>query len=264
MPRVCLVTGASSGIGRAVAHVLAASGEILVLAARREQVTEEVAQECRDRGAASVTVCATDVIDDDAVARLVATTTAAYGRIDAVLHCAGLVTYGTFLDTDPADFDTVVDVNLKGAANVARHTLPVLREQGRGTLLLTGSLLGHVAVPEMTAYVVSKWGVRALARQLKIENADLPGVRIAYAAPGSVDTPIYDKALDDGGATSKPPPPVMSAEKVAGRIVRHLDAYRHELQTAATNNVVIAGFEIMPWVYDRAIGPAFRLLSRRS
>ena len=60
--------------------------------------------------------------------------------------------------------------------------------------MLVGSLLGHIAVPEMTPYVVSKWGVRALARQLSLENVDLPHVQIAHVAPGSVDTPIYDYA----------------------------------------------------------------------
>ena len=130
----------------------------------------------------------------------------ATGRLDAVLHCAGVVSYGRTEDTTPEDFDSVVSTNLLGAANVARHVVPVLREQGEGTLVLVGSLLGHINVPEMTPYVVSKWGVRALARQLHIENLDMPGVRIVHVAPGSVDTPIYGSALDSAGRRQHPAP----------------------------------------------------------
>ncbi|MCH1865489.1 SDR family oxidoreductase [Nocardioides sp. CFH 31398] len=263
MPRVCLVTGASSGIGRSVAHELAGRGAALVLLARRREVLEEIAQECRDRGAASVDVQPADVSDDEAVGRAVAATVSRHGRLDVVVHCAGLVTYGDHVTTDSEDFRSVMEVNLVGAATVARHALPVMRSQGRGSFVLVGSLLGHVAIPGMTAYVVSKWGVRALARQLKIENADVPGLRIAYVAPGSVDTPIYERALADGSGGHRPPPPTMSPERAAKAVVRHVDGRRHELQTAFSNHAVIAAFDIVPAVYDRLIGPAFRLLSRR-
>ncbi|WP_299056315.1 SDR family NAD(P)-dependent oxidoreductase [uncultured Nocardioides sp.] len=263
-PRICLVTGASSGIGRAVAHELAGRGAALVLMARRADVLEDVATECRIRGAASVTVAPVDVTDDEAVAATVAATVAEHGRLDVVVNSAGLVTYGDHLETSAADFRTVIEVNLLGAATVARHTLPVLREQREGTLVLVGSLLGHVAIPGMTAYVVSKWGVRALARQLKIECADLPGVRVAYVAPGSVETPIYERALGDASANGhRPPPPTMSPERAAQAVVRHVDGRRHEMQTAFSNHAVIAAFDVVPAVYDRVVGPAFRLLSRR-
>lgn len=257
------MTGASSGIGRATALDLAARGHHVVLLARREAELSEVASLCRDRGAASATVAPADVADDAAVAHQVAVVLQQHGRIDAVAHCAGLVTYGRLEETSADDFRTVVDVNLGGAATLARHVVPVLRRQGQGTLVLVGSLLGHVAVPEMTAYVVSKWGVRALARQLKIENADLPGVRVAYVSPGSVDTPIYGHALEDGGRPSRPPPPTISAERVAALIVRHLDARRPSSQTALTNYALIGAFTATPALYDRLVGPAFRLLSRR-
>ncbi|WP_211249171.1 SDR family NAD(P)-dependent oxidoreductase [Nocardioides aequoreus] len=259
---VTLVTGASSGIGRATALALAARGHHVVLVARRREQLREVADACRSAGGtADVAPC--DVADDGAVAAVVDDVVHRHGRLDAVAHCAGLVTYGRFEETSPDDFATVVDVNLGGSAHVSRHALRVLRRQRHGTLVLVGSLLGHVAVPEMTAYVVSKWGVRALARQLKIENADLPGVRIAYVSPGSVETPIYERALDDGGRRSVAPPPAVSAEVVAAKIVRHLDAPRLGSQTALTNYALIGAFTAVPALYDRLVGPGFRLLSRR-
>ncbi len=262
--RVVVVTGASSGIGEATALEAARRGHHLVLAARRREVLEEVAARCEAAGAASTLVVATDVAVDEEVIALLKATTARHDRLDAVLHCAGQVTYGRAEDTQAADFDQILATNLSGSANVARHTLRVLRDQGRGTLVLVGSLLGQIAVPEMTPYVVSKWGVRALARQLHVENLDLPDVHVCHVVPGSVDTPIYDKALDDAGGVNTPPPPAISPERVARVVLSQLSWPRSETQTAWSNYGLVLGFGLAPWAWDRAVGPAFRLVSRKN
>lgn len=145
---------------------------------------------------------------------------------------------------------------------MARHVIPVLRRQRRGDLVLVGSLLGHIAVPEMTPYVVSKWGVRALARQLKIENGDLPEVRISHVAPGSVDTLIYDNALDEAGGVNTAPPPAISPERAARTVLRAAGSRRLPHQTAVSNYVLIGAFRLLPAVYDRFVGPAFDVVSR--
>lgn len=261
-PLVVVVTGASSGIGRATALLAAQARHHVVLAARDERVLEEVAEDCAERGATSTLVVRTDLTDDDSVAALVAAVLAEHGRIDAVLNCAGVVTYGRTEDTTAADFASVVSTNLLGSASVARHVVPVLRRQGRGDLVLVGSLLGHIAVPDMTSYVVSKWGVRALARQLKIENGDLPRVRIGYVVPGSVDTPIYDRALSSAGMVNTPPPPTISPERAAKVVLGQIGSWRHVSHTALSNYVVMAGFDLVPAVYDRIIGPIFDAVSR--
>ncbi len=262
--RVVVVTGASSGIGEATALEAARRGHHVVLAARRREVLEDMARRCEDAGAASTLVAPTDVADDDAVAALMAAVGERHDHVDAVLHCAGQVTYGRVEATRATDFDQVLAVNLSGSANVSRHALRVMREQGRGTLVLVGSLLGQIAVPEMTPYVVSKWGVRALARQLHVENLDLPEVHVCHVVPGSVDTPIYDNALDDAGGVNSPPPPAISPERVARVVLAQLSWPRAETQTAWLNYGLLAGFGLAPWAWDRAVGPAFRLASRKS
>lgn len=157
-PRTVLVTGASSGIGEAAALRLAHRGDHLVLLARREEELQRVARACRARGAASARVVVADVADDDAVEAAVATALRHHAQLDGVLHCAGMVTYGRSEETSAEDFSQIVSVNLLGAANLARHVVPVMRRQRAGALVLVGSLLGQLAVPEMTPYVVSKWG----------------------------------------------------------------------------------------------------------
>ena len=189
---------------------------------------------------------------------------AEHGRIDAVLHCAGVVTYGRTEDTTPEDFASVVSTNLLGSAAVARHVVPVLREQREGDLVLVGSLLGHINVPDMTPYVVSKWGVRALARQLKIENGDLRGVRISHVAPGSVDTEIYDRALDSAGMVNTAPPPTISPERAARAVLSQVGTRRAESQTAWLNYGMIGAFRAAPAVWDALVGPVFNAVSRRA
>ena len=258
-----MVTGASSGIGRATALLAAEEGHHVVLVARTTDALEKVAARCESNGCASVVVETADISDDASVAGLVARTVTTYGRIDAVLHCAGIVTYGRTEDTSEGDFATVVGTNLLGSATVARHVIPVLRRQERGDLVLVGSLLGHIAVPDMTPYVVRKWGVRALARQLKIENGDLRDVRISHVAPGSVDTEIYDRALDSAGMVNTAPPPTISPERAARNVLGCVGSRRSESQTAWLNYAMIGAFRVTPALWDVVVGPLFHAASRR-
>jgi NAD(P)-dependent dehydrogenase (short-subunit alcohol dehydrogenase family) len=256
-----LVTGASSGIGRAVAIEAAAAGDHLVLAARGDQSLEEVREECTERGALSALAVPTDVGDDDQVAALVERALDRHGRIDAVVNAAGVVAYGQVDEVPREVFDGVVRTNLTGSANVARHVLPVLRRQGHGTLVLVGSVLGHLAAPTMTPYVVSKWGVRGLARQLQLENRDVPGVHICLVSPGGVDTPIYDQGANYAGVAGQPPPSV-TPEHVARRLLRRIDSPPAELQVGIGNDLMRFGFSFLPRVYDVLVGPLFGLIGR--
>lgn len=255
---VVVITGASSGIGRATALAAAAEGAHLVLAARGVGSLDLVAAECDDAGAASTTVVPTDVGDDAAVGALVEAVLARHGRIDVFVSSAGVVAYGRTEEVPQEVFDGVLRTNLLGAANVARHVVPVLRGQDSGTLTLVGSVIGHIAVPGMTAYAVSKWGVRSLARQLKLENADKKGVTISYVAPGGVDTPIYQQAANYDGFEGRPPPPVASPERVATQVLSRIGREGARAQLLVSNEVIRFGFSAVPFVYDAIIGPFFR------
>ena len=254
---VLMVTGASSGIGRAVALRAARTGAHLVLVARDGEALDEVAKECEQLGAAGACVEATDIGDNAAVAGAVRRTLEREGRLDAVVNSAGVVAYGA-LPSVPVDvFDAVLRTNVLGAANLARHVLPIYRAQGRGHLVLVGSVLGHLAVPGMTAYIVSKWGVRALARQLVLENRDLAHVHVSCVSPGGVDTPIYEQAANYLGVRGRPPAPVSSPEHVAGAILRVLERPRDRRQVGPANGLMRAGFTFLPGVYDALVGPLF-------
>lgn len=257
--RVIVVTGASSGIGRATALQASEAGDHLVLVARGAEVLEAVARECRASGAASVMAVPADVGDDAAVEACFAQVRGNHGVVDAVIHSAGVVAYGRTEEVPAEVFDGVLRTNLIGSINIARHALPILRAQEFGTLVLIGSLIGHIAVPSMSPYVLSKWGVRALARQLQVENRDLRHVQVAYVAPGGVDTPIYEQAATYDGFLGRPPPPVAEPEKVARIALRQLDRPRARTQVNRSNDLIRLGFSALPGVYDRLVGPLFRV-----
>ena len=259
---VLLVTGASGGIGRATARAAAGRGFHLVLAARGADALEEVATSCREAGAPSVLAVPTDVGRDTEVAALIRSAVQERGRLEAVVHCAGVAAYGRTEDVPPAVFDGVIRTNLTGSVNIARHVIPVLREQRCGTLVLVGSVIGHLGVPTMSPYVLSKWGVRALARQLQLENRDIPQVRIRYAAPGGVDTAIYRLAANYAGVEGMPPPPVRSAQHVAEQLLDRIGSGRGRDQLSGLNEVMRLGFTALPRLYDLMVGPLFAVAAR--
>ncbi len=256
-PRVVLVTGASSGIGRATAHLSADAGDHVVLLARGEGPLEDVAGECDERGAASTMVVPTDVGDDAAVHTTVERVLERHGRIDGVVHSAGVVAYGRTEQVPPEVFESVIRTNLFGSVNLARHVLPGMRKRNAGTFVQIGSVIGHLAVPMMSPYSVSKWGVRALVRQLQIENQDRSGVQFCYLAPGGVDTPIYWQAGVYDGHVGRPPPPVVSPEHIAKHAMRLLEHPRKQVQVPITNHLLRFGYSFLPDVYDWLVRPLF-------
>lgn len=258
-PQVTVITGASSGIGRATAHRLAARGDHLVLMARALQPLSDTANECLDAGAASAEAISVDVGDTAQVAAAFDQVRARHRRIDGVVQSAGVAAYGRFEQVPAEVFEGVIRTNVFGAANVARSALPAMREAYHGTIVIVGSVIGTIAVPRMSAYTVSKWALRSLARELQIENRDRKGVHISLVSPGGVDTPIYRLAANYQGIVGRPPPPVYSPERVAGIVVRTLEHPRDRVNAGFANPLMTLGFTLLPQVYDAFVGPLFTI-----
>jgi short-subunit dehydrogenase len=260
-PPTVLVTGASSGIGRASALRLAGRGARLVLVARGRESLEEAAGELRAAGAAAVEVCPADVTDDDAVRSVVESTVRRHGRLDAVVHAAQVMAYGRIEDVPREVFETVVGTAVHGTATVARHVLPVFRRQGAGHLVVVSSLLGSISTPLMGSYVAAKWGQLGLVRVLQQEVRDCPGISVSVVAPGGVDTPIYYQGATYTGSTGRPPLPVYTPHRVARAVVGTLDRPRRMVQAGVLNSVITLGFRLLPGVYDRLVGPLLQALA---
>jgi NAD(P)-dependent dehydrogenase (short-subunit alcohol dehydrogenase family) len=260
--RTVVVVGASSGIGRATAHQLASRGDRLVLAARSVDALEETRQECVARGASGVLVLPVDVGDREQVTRLFDESVARFDRVDVVVHAAAVLAYGRFEDVPPDVFDKILQTNLVGTANVARSTLKVFDAQQGGSLVVVGSVLAKMVAPYLSSYSTGKWGVQGLVRTLQVEARAKPGVHVSLVSPGGVDTPIYDQAGSYTGHPGHPPPPVVSPERVARAVVSAVDKPGRDISAGPLNSVMVAGFRLVPGVFDLLVGPMMRVLGQ--
>jgi NAD(P)-dependent dehydrogenase (short-subunit alcohol dehydrogenase family) len=261
MPETVLITGASSGIGRATARLFAQRGAELVLLARGREALEETAADVKAAGASDVVVCPADVLDEDALRAAVDGAVTRFGGLDVVVHAAQVVAYGKVEEVPKDVYERVVDTALHGTANLARVVLPVFRRQEAGHLVVVSSLLASVATPLMGSYIAAKWGQLGLVRVLQQETRDAPGVHVSAVAPGGVNTPIYSQAGSYIGLKGRPPIPIYSPERVARSILARLDRPRRLVQSGFANPVVILGFRLFPAVYDALVGPLLRVFA---
>lgn len=260
--RVVLVTGASSGIGRATAHDLAARGDRLVLVSRSGEVLEQVRQECVSRGAGEVLAAPADVGDADAVDAVFDEAVGRFGRVDGVVHSAAVLAYGRFETVPREVFDRTIATNVIGTANVARGALRVFHEQEGGSLVVVGSVLGKMTSGLMSPYTTSKWAVHGLVRTLQIEARSTPGIEISLVSPGGVNTPIYRLAGSYTGRAAQPPPPVDRPERVAAAVAAALERPRREVSVGLANPVMVLGFRLLPAVFDVMVTPLMALLGQ--
>lgn len=194
--RVVAISGAGSGIGRAVAIRLADCGWIVALLGRRSNLLEEVSVAC---GPAS-SIHPTDVGDAEAVSRTFAHIQDLHGRIDALVISAGMnIVDRSWRKLTPADFRRVLNANLEGAFNCVNAALPGLRLNGGGTVVGINSEAGRIATSKAgAAYVASKFGLRGLLQSINTEERGT-GIRAVSIFPGDVNTPLLDRR-------STPPP----------------------------------------------------------
>jgi NAD(P)-dependent dehydrogenase (short-subunit alcohol dehydrogenase family) len=189
---VALVTGGSSGIGRAVAELLAGQGASVAVCAVDAAEAGAVADAMTARGLTAVSAPA-DVRDPDSVAAAVQTAVDTFGSLDTLVTCAGIQAYGTVADTDEQTWDDVFAVNVKGVFLAARAALPHLRRSARGAIVIVSSVQALATQAGVAAYAASKGALNALTRSMAIDEAGY-GVRVNAVCPGSVDTPMLRRS----------------------------------------------------------------------
>jgi NAD(P)-dependent dehydrogenase (short-subunit alcohol dehydrogenase family) len=218
---VVVITGASSGIGRATALEFAKQGARLVLAARGKGNLKETQAMCEKLGAETLVV-ATDVSDAQDVYELAEEAVDEFGRIDVWVNDAGVSVYGKFMEISDKEFRQVVETNLFGAVWGARAALREFEKQGSGLLVNISSQIALGGGPFYSAYAVSKYGMRGLSDGLRAEYQD-SDIHICTVYPASTDTPFFQHAGNKSGRKVKPLGSVSQPEEVAKAIVKLLD-----------------------------------------
>ena len=190
LARTMIVTGASSGIGRALALAAARAGYRVVAGARRAQLLDDVAREIRDGGGDCVTL-AGDITAPDMPARIVGAALQAFGRIDAVVNNAGVGAYGSLLDAGDAGLDAQWKLHVVAPLRLARAAVGHL-EKTHGVLVFVGSGIARVPLPNYGGYAVAKAAIRAAAIQLRRELRSRR-VAVTYVDPGVVATEFHSR-----------------------------------------------------------------------
>lgn len=217
--KVVVITGASSGIGRAAAHAFACKGARLVLAARDEEALFDVLDECTDCGTDAIAVM-TDVTLSDQVQALAAQAAEfGHGRIDIWVNNAGVGAVGNFEDTPLEAHEQVIQTDLIGYLRGAYVALPFFKAQGSGILINTLSLGSWVAQPYAAAYSASKFGLRGLTEALRGELTEFPNIHVCDIYPAVMDTPGFRDGGNYTGHSLTPPGPVYDPEMVAKAMV---------------------------------------------
>ena len=217
--KVVVITGASSGIGRATALTLATKHQsALVLAARRKEALDELAEVCRQRGSA-VLVMPADVAKEEDVEALAQEAVDRFGKIDVWLNNAAVSLFGRFDEIPTQDLRRLLEVNLFGYIYGARAAVAQFRQQGYGTLINVSSVVGLVGQPYTGGYSLSKFAIRGLSLSLAQELADESDIHVCTVYPAVIDTPIFNQAGNYYGQEVQAPKPRIKAEQVAKTIV---------------------------------------------
>lgn len=187
--KVAVVTGASAGIGKAVARALAAEGAAVALAARREERLEAEARALTEAGRQAIAV-RTDVTRMDDLRALASRTLDSFGRIDILVNNAGVLTNSPFADTNVEEWTRMVQVNVNGVLHGVAAALPAMLEQGGGHIVNIGSLAGRRPFPGGAVYAATKFAVRALSWGMHLDLGPEHGIRVTDVQPGFVATEI--------------------------------------------------------------------------
>jgi NAD(P)-dependent dehydrogenase (short-subunit alcohol dehydrogenase family) len=247
---VVVVTGASSGIGRATALLLARRGARVVVAARRAAALAEVAAECERLGGQALAV-PVDVADEAAVRELARRAAERFGGIDVWVNNAAVTALGRFEDTPGDVFRRVVETDFFGYVHGARAALPYLRQRG-GVLINVASVVAAVAQPYTTAYTAAKWAVRGFATALR-EELRGTGVDVCTVLPASIDTPLFQHAADYAGRAVKPIPPVYDAAEVAAAIAALAERPRREAMVGRAGRLLALAHTLAPELVERRL-----------
>lgn len=253
--KIALITGGASGIGRAVGEQLAQHGAHVVLADRDGERAQTVAQAIVGRGGRA-TATTVDVTEAMAVQTMIEATAHTHGRLDYVFNNAGVALAGEVYDMTLADWNRLIDINIRGVVHGVAAAYPLMRKQGFGHIINTASVAGLTPVPGFTAYGMTKHAVVGLSTSLRGEAAR-HGVRVSVVCPGFINTPLVQTItllnIDREAALKRLP--LVSVERCARAIVRGVARNR--------GLIVITPFARITWVlYRLAPGLMLRSLAR--
>ncbi|HZH30385.1 MAG TPA: SDR family oxidoreductase [Pyrinomonadaceae bacterium] len=263
--QVVVLTGASSGIGRATAIELGRRGASVALAGRNAEALRTAASEVEAAGGRALSVV-TDVADSTQVFRLAEEAAAHFGRIDTWINNAAVSEYGTLEEIDLAEIERIVAVNLLGTIYGVRAALPHLRLAGGGAIINVGSVLSDRAVPLQSTYCATKHAVKGFTEAVRMElEHERAGIHLTLIQPAVINTPYYNHARTRMGVEPRAMFPVYEPSLVAEAILHAATHPVRDIVAGDGGKVLSVLQRISPTLLDRlmlADGAAFKLQQR--
>lgn len=247
-----IITGATSGIGRATALEFARAGAKVALAGRRVERLNELAVEIEAKGGAALAV-RTDVAEEAQVAALIAQTLERFGRIDTLVNNAGVAMAAKFDEQSMADFRRVMEINFWGAVYACRAAVPHMKQQKSGVIINVSSAFGKRGMPFETAYCASKFALAGFSEALRAEVLS-EGIDVSTIFPGAVETEIFEQAANQAGLELPAFIPKFPARELAKVIVRDARFPQPEIVLAADAIGIDLFNKFAPGLFDLALG----------
>lgn len=249
--RRVLVTGASSGIGEAIARQLARFQTSLLVTARRADRLDSLALDLQKLGAEEVVAIAGDVTMADHRDELVRTAAETFGGLDILINNAGIGGIGTFATADEDRLRQIMEVNFFAPVELMRATLPLLKASDDGVIVNVGSVLGHCAVPKKSEYCASKFAMHGITDALRMELSK-EGIDLMLISPSTTRSEFFDHALRSGNvATSNKM--AMSPTRVAQATIRAMRVRRRETILSIGGKSLVYANRIFPGLMSRLL-----------
>lgn len=236
--KVVVITGASSGIGRATALEFARLGYSLVLAARRESALQALEQECIRLGGRAIAF-PIDVTYEFDVYRMVEKAIMEFGKIDIWINNAAVSLLGRFEDIPMEDVRRVIDINLFGYLHGARAVIPHFKGRKQGILINISGQAGKTGQPYSLPFTVSKFAIRGMSTALQQELSEYSDIHVCTVLPGTIDTPLFQHAANYMGQEVQAPGPATDAEDVATAIVKLSKHPKNEISVGKISKIPI-------------------------
>jgi short-subunit dehydrogenase len=255
-----LITGASGGIGRAIAREFAARGARLVLNARRREEIEAVAEDLRVAHGSDVETMVGDVTNPDARREMLERAVARFGGLDILINNAGVGAFGRFDEADAARLRKIMEVDFFAAVELIREALPTLRRGKKPLVVNISSILGHRGIPLAAEYCAAKFALRGLSESLRAEFASA-GVGVLVVSPGTTETGFFDNVLEMRSKLPwrKPGTRGTSPEYVAKQTAWAVEHDKPEIVPSGSGKLLVLANRLFPRIVDRAM----RRMARR-
>ena len=251
MRRVVAITGASAGIGRAIAIRLAREGASVAICARRRERLDGVAAEIIQAGGTSLPMVA-DVSRDSEMQAFVDQTISRWGQLDVMVCNAGYGVYGTIDQIAPEKMQAMMEVNYLGTFNAARAALPVFRRQHHGHFVIISSIVGKRGVPYVGGYAATKFAQVGLAECLRAEFVG-SGIHVTVVYPISTESEFHEVMVQHSGYATRARGPRQPAERVANAIARAIEHPVPEVYPYRISKALAVVNSIAPGLCDRIV-----------